>query len=186
MTARVSFGALGRAWRSFRRAEDGNGTIEFVLVLPAFFLLFTSAYEGGMLSTRHVMLERGLDQAVREVRLGLLANPTHDSLSARICHFASIIPDCANQIRLEMIPNDPRNWVSPSTQVPCVDREEESTPTITFTNTGGNNELMILRACVLFDPMIPTTGLGKAIPKKSGGAYGLVATSSYVMEPFQK
>ena len=35
-------------------------------------------------------------------------------------------------------------------------------------------------------PMMPTTGLGKQIPKKSGGAYALIATTSYVMEPFQK
>ena len=169
--------------RTFGRSEDGNGTIEFVLVLPGFFLLFTAAYEGGVLSTRHVMLERGLDTAVREVRIGRILSPTHETLTQRICDYASIIPDCMTNIRLEMIPNDPRNWADPNDEVACVDREEEGDPVLNFTN-GGNNELMILRACVLFDPMIPTTGLGKHIPKESGGAYGLVATSSYVMEPF--
>ena len=181
----ASLATIARRWRAFRRDESGTGTLEFVMVLPGFMLLFTGAYEGGMLSTRHVMLERGLDATVREVRIGKLAAPTHDNLKERICQYASIIPDCLNQIRLEMIPNDPRNWVEPNASVACVDREEANQPVISFTNTGGNNELMILRACALFDPMIPTTGLGKAIPKESGGAYGLVATSSYVMEPFQ-
>ena len=57
-------------------------------------------------------------------------------------------------------------------------------PVIDIAN-GLNNQLMILRACVLFDPMTPGSGLGKALPKESEGAYALVATSSYVMEPFQ-
>ena len=176
---------ITKAVRSFRRNEDGNATIEFVIALPAFMLLFTSAYEAGMLSTRHVMLERGLDVAVREVRIGKMINPTHERLTERICEVASLIPDCANQLRLEMVSVDPVNFVAPSSDVACVDREETGTPVLNF-NTGLNNEVMILRACALFDPMLPTSGLGKQIPKESGGAYGLVATSAYVMEPFQK
>ncbi|MFK7878015.1 MAG: TadE/TadG family type IV pilus assembly protein [Paracoccaceae bacterium] len=176
---------ISGALRDFGRNEDGNGTIEFVLVLPGFMLLFTSAYEAGMLSTRHVMLERGLDSAVRDVRIGRIPQPDHEILTQRICDYASIIPNCMTNIRLEMIQRNPRAWVDPNDEVACVDREEEGDPVLNFTN-GGNNELMILRACVLFEPMIPTSGLGKAIPKESGSAYALVATSSYVMEPFQR
>lgn len=175
---------FARVLRRFKANESGNSTIEFVLVFPAFMLLFISSYEAGLLSTRHVMLERGLDVTVREVRIGILRNATHERLSERICEVASIIPDCLENLRLEMISRDPRNWTMPSSTVSCVDRAEENQPTITL-NGGGNNELMILRVCSLFDPMIPTSGLGKAIPKESGGAYALVATSSYVMEPFQ-
>ncbi len=176
---------IAKKLRRFRKSEDGNATIDFVIALPAFMLLFTSAYESGMLSTRHVMLERGVDVAVREVRIGKLINPTHSALTQRICEAASIIPDCSNQLRLEMVSADLRNFVPPTAQVSCVDRSQSGTPVINF-NTGLNNELMILRACALFDPMIPTTGLGKEIPKESGGAYALVATSAYVMEPFQQ
>ena len=42
---------------------------------------------------------------------------------------------------------------------------------------------MILRACSLFDPFFPTTGLGASIPKRSGGAYALISLTSYVVEP---
>lgn len=170
--------------RQFFRNEDGNGTLEFVMVLPGFLLFFTSAYEAGVLSTRHVMLERGLDATVREVRIGRIPIPTHENLTDRICEIASIIPDCKNQVRLEMVIRDPRAWVAPSSDVACVDREEEGDPVLNF-NPGNNNQLMILRACALFDPMLPTSGLGKEIPKESLGAYALVATSSYVMEPFK-
>jgi len=175
---------LTNTMRDFFRREDGNATIDFVIAFPVFMGLFLSAYEGGVLSTRHVMLERGLDVAVREVRIGKLKNPTNDSLTKRICDVARIIPDCTNQVRLEMISVDPRNFTALAGEVACVDRAEQGAPVINF-NTGLNNQIMILRACALFDPMIPTTGLGKEIPKESGGAYALVATSAYVMEPFQ-
>lgn len=182
-------GFLSKLWdraRAFRRNEDGAGTLEFIIVLPGFMLLFTSAYEGGMLSTRHVMLERGMDLTVRDVRIGRIENPNNDVLSARICEYAAIIPDCLNNIRLDMERMDPRAFDETKVDtIDCVDRDEENQPVVVFSNTGGNNDLMVLVACVLFDPMIPTTGLGKHIPKKSQGAYALVATSSYVMEPFQ-
>lgn len=171
--------------RCFQRDETGSATLDFTLMLPGFMLIFTSGYESGVLSTRHVMLERGLDATVREVRIGKIPNPTHDKLVERICEYASIIPDCIQNVRLEMMPRDARNWAAPSDSVACVDRAASGPPVLNF-NSGLNNELMVLRACALFDPMIPTTGLGKAIPKESGGAYGLVATSAYVMEPFQK
>lgn len=175
---------LGGALRAFHRSEDGGPTLEFVLTLPAMMLIFTSSYEAGVLSTRHVMLERGLDVTVREVRIGAIQSPDHDILVDRICEVASIIPNCLQSIRLEMIQRDPRAWVAPNPSVSCVDRAEVGPPVLNF-NPGVNNQLMILRACSLFEPMIPTTGLGKLIPKESGGEYALVATSSYVMEPFQ-
>lgn len=177
--------ALGSCLRRFRRDQSGSATLDFVLMFPAVMLIFTSSYESGVLSTRHVMLERGLDTTVRDVRIGRIPNPTHELLVERICQIASIIPDCTNNVRLEMMPRDPRAWVAPANSVMCVDRADLGPPVLNF-NSGLNNELMVLRACALFDPMIPTTGLGKAIPKESGGAYALVATSAYVMEPFQR
>lgn len=177
--------AIGACLRRFRRSESGSATLDFVLMFPAVMLIFTSSYESGVLSTRHVMLERGLDTTVRDVRIGRIPNPTHERLVERICEIASIIPDCTSNVRLEMVPRDPRNWTAPSNTVMCVDRADLGPPVLNF-NTGLNNQLMVLRACALFDPMIPTTGLGKQIPKESGGAYALVATSAYVMEPFQR
>lgn len=170
--------------RRFAQCEGGNATVEFVMVVPFMFIIFFSAMEGGMLSTQHVALERGLDLAVRDVRIGQLSNPDHTKLAKQICDYAVIIKDCEQNIRLEMMTADPRNWAAPSKIVRCVDRSEDGSPVIDITN-GLNNQLMILRACVLFDPMTPGSGLGKALPKESEGAYALVATSSYVMEPFQ-
>lgn len=180
----IGFSKLKTCAQRFLGSEDGNASIEFVIVFPVFMLFIISAWESGILATRHVMLERGVDETVREIRIGQMVQPDHDAIAERICEYARIIPDCKQNLRLEMVSRDPRNWVNVNNTIACVDREEEGDPVLNFTN-GGNNQLMILRACSLFDPLIPTAGLGRAIPKKSGGAYALVATSSYVMEPFQ-
>lgn len=176
---------IGTRLRRFGRDQSGSATLDFAMMAPAVILLFTSGLESGVLSTRHVMLEAALDTTVRDVRIGRIPSPTHDILVDRICQIATIIPDCVNNVRLEMMPRDPKNWVAPLDAVMCVDRADQGDPVLNF-NSGLNNEMMVLRACALFDPMLPTTGLGKEIPKKSGGAYALVATSAYVMEPFQR
>ena len=174
-----------RQLRRFLRREDGTASLEIVLVLPFFMMLFMSAYEGGMISLRHMMLERGLDLAVRDVRIGRIVDPEHAVLKERICDYASIIPDCANQLQLEMVVMDVRNWTNElEGPIKCIDRALNVQPAVRFTY-GDNNQLMVLQVCTLFDPVVPTSGLGKYIPKKSGGAYALVASSAFVMEPFR-
>lgn len=170
------------ALRRFHRTEDGSATIEFVIIFPAFFTFFLSTFELGMLETRHVMLDRGLDMAVRQVRLGMLNPVTHENFKQEICDNAAIIPDCMNQMKLEMIAVDPRAWVSIPAAADCVDREDDSIALREFT-PGASNQLMFLRACALFDPYFPTTGLGASLPRVSAGAYGLISMSSFVIEP---
>ena len=153
-------------------------------------ILFMSAYEGGMVSTRHVMLERGVDLAVRDVRIGRLKEPSHGELKKRICDYAAIIPDCLENLQLEMVRMDVRNWgTALDGPIRCIDRGLTSQPSYQFSN-GGNNELMVLQVCSLFDPVAATSGWGQytlsgKIPKKSGKAFALVASSAFVMEPYQ-
>lgn len=171
-----------RFLRRFRRSEQGTGTIEFAIMVPVMLGLCLSSIELGMLLSRQVMLDRGLDLAVRAVRIGAMTEVTHDTLKDAICEGAVIIPDCQNQLKLEMRPVNPRAWSALPAQADCIDREDNALPVREFV-PGQENELMILRACSLFDPFFPTTGLGAAIPKQSQGAYALLSTTSYVVEP---
>lgn len=169
---------------SFCKNEDGNSTFEFLLVLPVAFLFAGATYETGFIGLRGVMLERAVDLTVRDVRIGVIPNPTHEALKVNICREAMVIPDCLNQVKLEMVRKDIRQYVGLDDQADCIDRSAQGAPLLNFTN-GGNNELMILRACSLFDPVLPTAAIGAAVPKESGDAYALVATSSFVLEPFK-
>ena len=184
--------ALGRWIRHFAECESGVVTVEFVLVFPLFFMFFLMTYESGMISIRNVMLERGVDIAVREVRIGRMANPTREKLRERICEVAQIIPDCINQMELEMIRRSPRAWSAVDPNIKCIDKSVAVQPVVEFTG-GGNNELLILRACARFDPSLGAGKLsliGNAIRADStpqaAGTYALVAVTAFVVEPFNK
>ncbi len=166
----------------FRRDEKGALTIEFCLLFPLFIGIFGSTFEAGLMNTRHALLERAVDLAVRDLRLGVDATPTHEELVASICNFAAVIPDCDTALHIELEPVSTTTWQFRTGQVQCIDRDEEISPVINF-NGGIQNELMLITACAVFRPMFPTTGLGLAMPKVNATDYALVAMSAFVNEP---
>lgn len=168
--------------RRFRRSEDGGPTVEFVLVFVPFMVLAVSAFELGLLMTRHVMLERGVDMAMREVRLNTGNTVDEDDVKRMICNAAGIIPNCMTQLRLEMRPIDPENWSNIPRAASCTNVNDPFAPARNFTN-GAQNQIMVVRACAIFSPMLPEFGLGYFLAQGPQGYYRLVSTSAFVMEP---
>lgn len=170
--------------RRFRRSEDGTSTIEFMFLFPVIFMMFGTTLEAGMYSMQQVMLERGLDLTVREVRLGIMPTPTHDKLVTATCRYAVIFPDCKTQLRLEMIKQSPTAFTAMSRKVPCINTVEN--PQDLNIVPGQNNDLMILRACVRLKPLLPLAGMGRTLTNDGQDSYyALSATTSFVLEPFQ-
>lgn len=179
--------SIFRRARLFRAREQGNASVEFVLIFPAFMILFVSAFEAGLMMTRHVMLERATDIAVRSLRLGTWTPPTHNQMKKNICNIAGIIPNCMENLRLELRPVSKTTWQPLAHGASCIDR---STPYNPLDNSfealvqpGKDNELMIVRACAIVDPIFPATGLGLQLPRDHKGGYALVSTSAFVNEP---
>lgn len=176
----------------FLKDEKGTAAIEIVLVFPVFFGFFLMTYEAGILSSRHVMLEHGVDVAVREVRIGIITEPTRDNLRARICEAAAILPDCIRQLEIELIQRDPRvSWVALDPEIRCVDRGDLDAAYGGTIDPTGNNELMFMRACIRINPFLPSSALGKAFiaanegNTAAGESYALIATGAFVVEPFR-
>lgn len=172
---------LARLRRAVRR-DDGNATIEFVIIFPVFMVLTVAGIEMGILTLRQVMLERGVDITVRSLRIGLMDNPTFESVRAEICRNSLIIPNCADVLHLELTPISTDTWAVPTAAVTCVDRTDDVDPIVNFSQ-GQRNEFMLLRACSVFDPMFPNFGLGPELPLDSSGGYRLIASTSFVNEP---
>ena len=178
-------GILGKpigALRNWWRGESGSATVEFAIIFPFFITLFLSSVELGMIHFRHSMLERGLDMAVRDIRLGTGTNPSHDTIKDAICNYAGVLPRCDSNLRLEMILVDPRNYNPPSSTADCIDHSEPPNPAVTFVH-GGSNEMMLLRACLVFAPIFPTAGLGYHMPKDGAGNAAMTVASAFVQEP---
>ena len=176
------FFSLKSALRRLRRSESGAATVEFIVVFPFFFAVFVSAFEVAIMNMRAVMLERATDVVVRDIRLSSGAALDYNEILTDICDLANIIPDCMEATKIELQPVDTTNWAGLSAEVDCIKREEEIQPLVKFQN-GQQDELMLVRVCAVVDPIFPTVGVGRTIPKDVTGAYRIIASSAFVNEP---
>ena len=181
------FAGLRRFLPRFRRDEDGGPTVEFALVFFPFMLLAVSAFELGLLMTRHVMLERGMTMAMRQVGINTGTQLNEDQIKAMVCNSAGIIPNCTTQLKLEMIAIDmfEQNAVGPETiprRADCVDHNDPFALPRNFRN-GAENQVMMVRACARLVPMLPEMGLGWFLSRMDSGYYRVVSTTAFVMEP---
>ncbi|PZQ99144.1 MAG: pilus assembly protein TadE [Cereibacter sphaeroides] len=182
-------GFLRRLADRFAQREDGTATVEFVIMMPLFLAIFLASFESGLLMTRNVLLERSLDMVVRDLRLGNFVDaegnpvdPSHDMLKDAVCARTVLFQDCGTSMRLELTRVSTNNWELPSAAAPCADRDEPINLPDPL-DVGVENELMLIRACAIFDPIFPTTGIGLRIPKDDSGGYMLTARSAFVNEP---
>lgn len=167
--------------RRFRRDSDGTATLEFVLVFPVFLSLLLMSIELGFVTMRYALIERGLDMTVREIRLGTGANWKHDDIKDSICERAVSVANCKESLRLEMRPRSIREYTSLGSEVDCTDRAEETDP-VAF-QTGGENQLMVLRACYKYRPLFPAAMLGSRLSTDSSGDASIIAMTAFVQEP---
>lgn len=169
--------------RRFRREENGAAMMmEFVIFVPLIFSCFLMAVEMGVYSMRHMFLDRGLDMTVRHVRLNTNTNMTHSQLKDMICDWSGFLEDCDSTLRLEMQPLDPRAFAEFDQNADCIDLSEDVTPVRGF-ELGREHQLMILRACVKFKPVYPTTGLGYAWDTDGSGRARMISSAAFVQEP---
>jgi len=123
---------------------------------------------------------------MREVRIGTGSQYSHDEVRDLICEGALIFDDCQANLRLEMIPNSPRNYTALPYEIDCAQHAVGSSTVINpvrdFT-MGQSNELVIVRACMLYDPVFPTSQLALQRTTDQNGRSALVAVSAFTQEP---
>lgn len=173
---------LARALSRFLGDERATASVEFVLTVPVLMLIFMSSFESGLLMTRQILLEQALDEVMRDLRLGKIVSPGALAIKNRICAKSIIFTDCAASTSVELTPVDAVTWTLPNARTACSERDEDVQPVVTFV-PGAENEMMLVRVCVVQDAMFPTTGLGADLPLDEQGGYGLIAISAFVNEP---
>ena len=171
-----------RLMRRLRR-EDGAVTIPTILWLPVFFMIMIAGVEMMVTNLRQILLERAVDVATRELRLGSAINLTHDQLKQKICTAIRFVSDCNENLAVEIFPVDKTTWqFSNTNSTLCTDSTstEDLTPTLDY---GSSNSLMVVRACLKLKPMSDMDPLGAALAKDASGRFALVAMTAYVNEP---
>ena len=179
-------GGLAHMTRMLRKNQDGSATIELVFLFPVFIFLFLTGFEAGYYMVRHVIVERAVEMAVRDVRLGNGKVPSFALLKAKICNQASIIPDCMNSIQIEMQPIAiaPGGTQPVRTAAKCIDQLSTDDPvTGTTYDVGQENQMMMVRVCALSKPIFPTSAIGSGMQMDANGNYAIVTTTAFVNEP---
>lgn len=164
------------------RDESGTASVEFVLVFPVYLSFIIMSIELGFITMRHTLIERGMDMAVRELRLGTGTAPQHDAIKEMICDNALMVLDCKQNLQLEMAPANLFAFNTLDTSPDCTDKSEPAKPVRTFT-PGQQNELMLMRACYKYDPFFPDEFLGSALSKDTSGQASIITMTAFVQEP---
>ncbi|MFN3210136.1 MAG: TadE/TadG family type IV pilus assembly protein [Roseovarius sp.] len=170
------------AFRRLIRDESGSASVEFVLIFPLYLSFILMSIELGFVTMRHTLLERGLDIAVREVRLGTGTAPQHDEIKALVCDNAVMVLNCKEKLKLEMRPADIFALNTLDTTPDCTDKAEPTKPVRTF-EPGTANQLMLMRACYKYEPFFPEEFLGSALQKDGSGEAKIVSMTAFVQEP---
>jgi len=167
--------------RSVVSDQSGATAIEFALIAPLFFAIIFSTFEAGWMVIEATMLDRAVDLAVRDIRIGsTTAAKNQDQIKAAVCKQAFMLPGCDSSIVVEM--TDISSGTLPSSDTPCVDRGSKVSPVVAF-SPGQRGSIMYVRACFTTDPITPLLGLALSVPKDGKGGYFLSSSSAFVNEP---
>ncbi len=180
----LSHQRLSAPFRRFVRCEEGGGgVIEFVVMLPLIMFLFMASAEAGIYTARQILLDRAVDLTMRDLGLGNIPNPNHDTIKADICANVPALPECNDNIRVELLPISTTTWNMPTASATCIDRGSAVQPALSF-NPGAPNELMLVRVCVVQDAMFPGASIGKGLEEADGQeGYRLISVSAFVNQP---
>lgn len=168
--------------RRFLCATDGTASVEIVVLFPLMLWPFLTGMEAGIMQMRRVMFEHAVDVVARDVRMGLPTVGTAADIRAAVCDRAIVIPDCDADLMLELSAVEVEGYTAQETAVTCRNRDLEVQPATSF-NPGSQNELMLMRFCVLYDPIFPGVGIGARLDRVEGGGVAMVTETFFVNEP---
>jgi len=165
----------------FRDANSGAATVEFVMIFPMILWLVFSTFELGWLTTRQMMLSRGLNLTIRDLRLDKIPDPTHAKLKQLVCERSLVLRNCLTSVYIELVPLTLASGI-PKTSGTCVDRTGVIVPVENF-SAGTQEDIMFVRACVIVDLMLPGMGIAAQLTRDPTGGYVMMASSAFKREP---
>jgi len=168
--------------RRFFNDRNGGATMEFMVLFPFLMTLIFMIAEIGTFMVRNVNLERALDIAIRDVRLGVPGVNDLNGLRTRICGSAFLLSDCESALLVELFSLGDAGAGLPAGLYQCRNRAEDIDPVVSF-DPSGPGEIIVVRACLVADPVFPGTGLLSTLPEAMGGGYAILAQTAFINEP---
>ena len=171
-----------------KAAQAGAATVEFVIVFPVFMIAFYWLFDTGWIAFQVVQLDRGVELTTRELMVSdvtetMTDSEAHEYLKGRVCD-QTIIRDCRENLILEIRQFDDFTTRS-AANLACVNRTDEIEPKYTADagNCTSEDEIVIFRACLLVDLLMPPALSMYDGTATSDGALEVRSTSAFVNEP---
>ncbi|CTQ49998.1 TadE/TadG family type IV pilus assembly protein [Jannaschia donghaensis] len=167
--------------------EAGGASVEFVILVPAFLMIFISSFEASMMLTRQVMMERAVHIVVRDIRLDTGSTVSQNQVRNRVCERATILPDCQQNMLIELSFIDQTTYDMPAADTPCVNQLTSIVPQSSFVS-GRSGRMVMIRACYSVQPSLPLTvlagnrTLGSYLVNEDDGTFRIVTASAFVVE----
>lgn len=160
--------------RRFFRTDRAAATAEFVIGFPLVFLMFIVTLETCFLMMRATMLQRGLEMAIRDVRLGNIKNPLMSVMEQAVCDRIQIVPNCTSSLTLEFTLVNQASFQMPAPTQPCTVRSaaDAQARSASIYSTGAANDLLVVRACLVVNAISPISDV-----------YRLYSRTALVIEP---
>lgn len=174
---------FSRLLKKFRRDESGSSTMEFVILMPVVFSIFTASLESGLMMVRWASIDRASDIVIRSLRLGQYNNPDSILLRREICDRTFMIENCFENTVVEIREINRANFLMPAVDAPCVTRTDQIIQPVTTVTPGQQNDLMIIRVCVTVDALFTGSTFAIPITYDAQGGYAVTVSSVYVNEP---
>lgn len=174
-----------REVKGFWSDTRGSAALEFVVLFaPLAFLIFTMG-ELGAYMARSVMLDRGVNIAMRDVRVGKLPGNTSreqlEALRTKICENAFLIDQCNDRLLVE-VEELGASGAFGTNVVNCHNTADpELVPADKFTPPGLSG-ITVIRACLVSNPIFPGVGLGAKLAVLPDGNYAVVSRSAFLNE----
>ncbi|MEO1562604.1 MAG: hypothetical protein AAFR98_04145 [Pseudomonadota bacterium] len=173
------------------RREDGGPTVEFVVLFIPLMVAFYWVFDTGWLGFQVVQLDRGVEFTTRELMISditqdMTDEEAHAFLKAKVCD-TGFIANCEDNLVLDIQQFDDYTTAF-DTSLECVDRTDEIEPVYQYStiDAGGcttEAEIVIFRACLLYDPLLPPGLTMYEGERKNDGAIEIRSTSAFVNEP---
>ncbi|WP_112308739.1 TadE/TadG family type IV pilus assembly protein [Pseudogemmobacter bohemicus] len=188
---------LGRRLRHLWHCEDGVANIELAFCIPVLLMLFMASMEAGLFMVRSAMLERGLDLAMRDYRLGRMRSMDYEEIRFRVCQFTLAVADCPTNLKvwIEPVNTNTTPWTLPGRQTNasgdrdyfCGNRNQDivaPVPGRVAPEFAAQNQIMLIRVCALEDPIFPSTYFSQRLTRDSiTGRYAISTATVVVTEP---
>ena len=128
------------------RGERGVTMVEFAIVIVPFFLLLFGTLELGFILWGTYDLENATHDAARQIRTGEVQSgaTSPDQFRDRICNHVSLLPNCANELRVD-VRSYPSMSAMQSNPPEPLDGEGDLQDSFTW-NTGGPSSIVLVSA----------------------------------------